>query len=91
MKTNLLTQWYSQQSKKYETSGYIVEVTQDQKCTYVDLISDKVSGRICFWPPDVFEFQFHHTDCNDPFLLETERVSSILSLDAYVSKFVLKK
>lgn len=92
MVKNLLFRWHESNATTYEEYGYRIEPNHDEekvKGTFVDVIGGEITGRICFWPPDVFEFQFYDLTTNDVCFLETKNFSSENELDDFVFGTIL--
>jgi|GEM_PF-4955347 len=57
----------------------------------VNMDSNKFVGTICFWPDDIFEFQFNDCKTGDIILLDTVSFNSPSQLRDYLDKLIFEK
>lgn len=73
----MLKDWVELSKSELKKTGFIVTMTEDDRCTSVDLDGDEFVGTICFWKPNRFEFQFNFCETGEVAVLDTVELGSI--------------
>ncbi|MBC8238966.1 MAG: hypothetical protein H8E30_00680 [Alphaproteobacteria bacterium] len=55
---------------------------------HVDLENNQFLGGVCFWPPNVYEFQFHRLSSGEIIVLETKNFDDARQLKVYLDHLV---
>jgi hypothetical protein len=86
--SNLLLLWVRGYSSQLIDQGFAIEFIADastSSCTVVDIESKLHGGRICFWLPDTFEFQFHSKSTGKIVLLNTVQLPDVDKVIKYMN------
>ncbi len=82
---NLLQEWYDNTRLHLEQKGYALTIAAGPAANSMslDIDGDTFVGTICYWSPDVFEFQFNACDSGEVIVLETVRLGSLEKVMPY--------
>jgi hypothetical protein len=85
MTNNILQQWVDLNHGELESLGLRVSFPSagNERCTSVNIDSASFVGTICFWPINMFEFQFNDCKTGDVIVIETAELDSVEVLDTH--------
>ena len=89
---NLLKEWYDNTHLYLEQKGYALTIAAGPSAhsMSLDINGATFVGTICYWSPDVFEFQFNACVSGEVIVLETVRLGSLEEVMDYCKTMLTK-
>ena len=90
---NVLFDWLDAAQSDLRKLGFETKISlkgNSPNCSAVDVDGFNFGGRICYWPPDLFEFHFIDLESGEAAFLETVNLSSVDNVSDYVKNLISK-